>query len=214
MSSSTSSINPHQIPIEYNTKTRISIVLTNIYKMLVERGTIPRDQQILDTLLAKKSNNDVYELDNENVHINIRLSPQALRTFSKESQLHDFLESNKDKHNILVFSNISPKIHQEIIDTYPETELFTEANLLTNVTEHIMVPKHIPLTNAERDEILVKYSGRKRDIPKMLQTDRIARHFNLKPESLVQIIRPSSVTGDTPYYRFVIPARYTEDFKY
>ncbi|KAG4207356.1 hypothetical protein ERO13_A03G061600v2 [Gossypium hirsutum] len=43
------------------------------------------------------------------------------------------------------------------INSYFHMEVFEEAELLTNITEHMFVPKHTVLTNQEKKELLEKY---------------------------------------------------------
>ena len=80
-----------------------------------------------------------------------------------------------------------------------------------NLIEHIYVPSHEILSNEESQQIIETYNTRKRDMPKMLTNDPIARYYNMQPGQICRIIRPSETSGFVSYYRLVIKGNITAD---
>jgi len=65
---------------------------------------------------------------------------------------------------------------------FPEIvfEYFKEIELIVNITKHELVPKHIPLTNLEKQEILKKYKVKESQLPIIKKKDPVARYFGLR----------------------------------
>lgn len=59
-------------------------------------------------------------------------------------------------------------------------EKFREAELLVNITEHVLVPKHEVLSDEAKKELLTRYRVKESQLPKMLIADPVARYYGLK----------------------------------
>jgi len=67
-----------------------------------------------------------------------------------------------------------------------------------------MVPKHVILTEEEKDEVLNRYKVATRQLPRILITDPAIVQNNPKVGDVVKIVRKSPTAGETVYYRVVV----------
>jgi DNA-directed RNA polymerase subunit H (RpoH/RPB5) len=203
------------LPIEKNLETRRSTVLTNIIKMLTERKLLNEEnlEENIANIISIQSDDFVYKinLDNEDPITNstqliVKLIYQKITSLSKTTSVGEFLNEYKNIPKIMVIQNISNKIIYGIKNdqTYPNTEIFLEKELMINIVDHCAVPKHILLTETELKDVIESYHAKRRQIPEILVTEPIARYYNAKVGQMFRIIRPSETSGMAPYYRLVI----------
>jgi len=74
-----------------------------------------------------------------------------------------------------------------------------------NLLDHELVPKHIILSEKEKEEVMKKYGIKKLyKFPKILKSDPIVQMMEAKPGDLIKIIRKSNTAKECVYYRVVI----------
>ena len=77
---------------------------------------------------------------------------------------------------------------------------------MADVTKHALVPKHIKISDKEKDELLKKYGITKLQLPRISVKDPAIKHLELKKGEIVKITRKSETTNHSDYYRVVINA--------
>ena len=75
-----------------------------------------------------------------------------------------------------------------------------------DIKEHILVPKHILLTEEEAKNILAKYNVNRTQLPRISKKDPAILELGAKPEDIIKIIRKSETAGKSAYYRVVVDA--------
>ena len=209
---------PELLPIEKSYNQQINEIKKNLIKMIVNRGFILKENE--DKYIEKliKQNNDDLEydisLDNEsnynttitNKKILVKIFDYKITSINKTSPIGEFIIKNDKNYKILIVLDINQKSYN-IINTYDSpTEIFKLKELMINIVDHILVPKHIVLNAEESKSVMESYCARKRDMNLIKSNDPVAKYYNMKPGEIVKIIRPSIMTCETFAYRLVIKA--------
>lgn len=74
----------------------------------------------------------------------------------------------------------------------------------TSQVEHVLVPKHEKISQAEGNKVLEEYNITNQELPKILITDPGIRHLSAKPGDIIRITRGSRSSGEAVFYRVVI----------
>lgn len=121
-------------------------------------------------------------MQQENVNRAVMVVQQGLTSFAKQA-LNNSVNSTGGKFKI---------------------EQFNEKELLINITEHILVPKHSLLTQIEKKELLRKYKLKETQLPRIQSKDAVSRYFGLNRGDVLKIERPSETAGRYITYRLVV----------
>lgn len=115
-------------------------------------------------------------------------------------------ERNIQRAILVVQSPLTVFAKDAIADAAPNhiIEWFLESELLINITKHELVPRHIPLTDEEKQGLLARYKVKDSQLPRIQQSDAVARYLGLSKGQVVKIIRPSETAGRYVTYRLVI----------
>lgn len=73
-----------------------------------------------------------------------------------------------------------------------------------NIEEHELVPKHIKLTEEEKNKLLNELNISLRQLPMILASDPMAKKLDAKPGDIIKIIRKSPTAKESIYYRVVV----------
>jgi DNA-directed RNA polymerase subunit H len=73
------------------------------------------------------------------------------------------------------------------------------------VEKHVLVLKHIKLSEKEKKEILKKYNATEKEFPKIKKNDPAIKNLDVKEGDMIEIKRKVLTTGEEySYYRVVI----------
>ncbi|KAJ3014563.1 UNVERIFIED_CONTAM: hypothetical protein HDU68_000230 [Siphonaria sp. JEL0065] len=106
--------------------------------------------------------------------------------------------------SILVYrKSLTPSAHKVIQEMAPKYDIaiFLEAELMVNITHHSLVPKHVLLSKEEKSTLLQRYRLKDSQLPRIQQSDPVARYYGLKRGQVVKITRPSETAGRYNTYR-------------
>jgi DNA-directed RNA polymerase I, II, and III subunit RPABC1 len=131
----------------------------------------------------------------------------------KPNQIKDIIENLKteylEKDTDKLILVLKPKPNSTILKIIKEkeyrfVEIFWLNNVIFNITKHILVPKHIKMTEDEVKELMEKhYIVSKSVFPVMNRDDPIAKYLNLSSGDVCKIIRKSQTSGEYISYRVV-----------
>lgn len=125
-----------------------------------------------------------------------------LKTFSNR------MKDENVKHAILIVKDKLTAFAKNAVKALAATgyrmEYFRDSELLIDITEHKLVPKHEVLSEIQKKELLDRYRLKPSQLPRIQVTDPIARYFGLKHGQVVKITRPSETAGRYITYRICI----------
>ncbi|PIN09870.1 RNA polymerase, 25-kDa subunit (common to polymerases I, II and III) [Handroanthus impetiginosus] len=197
---------------------RLYRIRKTVMEMLKDRGYLVGDFEIKtsraefferlgenmkreDLTIAKalNSNEDdkIYVFFPEEEKVGIK----AIKTYTsrmKDDRVHRAI--------IVVRKNLSPFARTCIneISSKFYLEVFQEAELMINVTQHKLVPKHEVLTTEGKKTLLQRYTVKETQLPRIQVTDPVARYYGMRRGQVVKIIRESETAGQYVTYRYVI----------
>lgn len=119
------------------------------------------------------------------------------------------MEKQKINRAVLVCGGGITPFAKQVLQTVQQAqavfiEQFQEAELMVNITEHVLVPKHTVMTEAEKKALLKRYHLKETQLPRIQKDDPIARFYGLSKGQVVKIIRPSETAGRYVTYRLVM----------
>ena len=213
---------PELLPIEKSHHQQLNEIKTNLIKMLTNRGFINTENinKYIEKIIKEDNDDQEYIvlLDNEtnynttikNKKIFMKIFDYKITSINKNSPIGEFISKFDSEYKILIVQDINQK-SENIIDSYStQSEVFKISQLMINIVDHVLVPKHIVLSKDETDKVLEAYRAKKRDMMLIRTTDAVAKYYNMKPGEIVKIIRPSVMTVEAPAYRLVIKSKDTK----
>jgi DNA-directed RNA polymerase subunit H (RpoH/RPB5) len=189
--------------VEYDTSEKTQIILLNVCKMVKDRGLI-KDYNKLYNLITNIGDNLEVGINYENNNIAIKIIYNNINTIKDSNDIENFLDKYNKHSKFIIISSLSKKAYKQL-EEYPTTYIFQEIELMVNILEHDLQPKFRLLSAKEVEEYFNSYTNKIRDMPKILDSDPVARYFGAKVKDIFEIVRPSTTTCESIIYRIVVP---------
>jgi len=194
--------------IQLTYEERMNEVIKNIIKMLIERKKLYNTVKFDEFYNNIINNNDIkyniikFTLDNINYVVKFMNISSSGKKFE---DLEQFITTYKNEYKFLIINdNITQKKLDDINNIY-NLEVFVQNELLINIIEHELVPKHRLLTNNEKELFLNENDVKIEDLSRIYVSDPIARYYKAKIGDIMEIERITPNSGKTLFYRIVSP---------
>jgi DNA-directed RNA polymerase I, II, and III subunit RPABC1 len=128
----------------------------------------------------------------------------GVRPIRQYAQLME--DKNIKRAIVIVQQQLTPFAKQAVQEASVkiDMEIFHEKELIVNISQHYLVPKHEVLNEDEKTALLAAYKIKLEQLPRMQTVDPMARHFGLKRGDIVRITRNSETAGSYVTYRLTI----------
>ncbi|KAJ9190582.1 hypothetical protein P3X46_001768 [Hevea brasiliensis] len=104
---------------------------------------------------------------------------------------------------LIVQSKMNHFARKELDKLQCKVEIFQITELLLNITKHVIQPTHEILTAELKQQLLNKYKTEDKQLPRMLETDAIARYYGLEKGQVVKITYGGGLVDSLVSYRCV-----------
>lgn len=207
---------PELLPIEKSVYQQINDVKTTIIKIFTNRGFIEksnRDKYIVKFIedenddleyVINLDNSKNYNTEIKSKKVYIKIFNYKISSINEKSPIGEFLKKYNNEYKFIVVQDITAKTEENINLYDTQVEIFKFNKLQSDITEHMLVPKHEVLTKEEGENVLESYRARKRDMPLIRSNEDVAKYYNMKPGEITRIYRPSPLTCESIAYRLVI----------
>jgi DNA-directed RNA polymerase subunit H (RpoH/RPB5) len=204
---------PQLLPIEISYDKQKYKIIKNIIKMLVARNVLHVDnlKDYAAKVFSEIKDDDTCDIlidnvksDDKQLYKIVLLLDQHITTITKSSLIGDYLYKNIDMHKIIVVDQITQRARSGVQNNFPLIEIFLKDEMMFDITKSAYVPTHILLSDEEAERFISEYGLQKKEIPRILISDPMARYFKAKLGQIFRIIRPSETSGESNFYRIVV----------
>ena len=148
-----------------------------LHEILTEcRGYTKESENIYKTTEGKK----VLIVQSNIDKLNIQIGKEYITNLLEE----------ECEHLILIYTCITSSANKMFEELQHYTiELFNVNELMFNITKHVLVPKHVKISDNEKIEFMKRFGEK---IPIINVTDPISKIYNYKSGDIIKIIRPNN----------------------
>tara|TARA_A100001015_G_scaffold43613_1_gene47946 strand:+ start:223 stop:831 length:609 start_codon:yes stop_codon:yes gene_type:complete len=193
--------------VEYSQKELTSIVFYNLVHLFERRGYISDYNKVFEQNKDKIDVNKIIKIETNNKEtIQIYISGSKINSISQGSSIDEFLRNNIDEKKFLILVEPNKKIFKQSKESYPNSEAFSHNELLEDIPEKDIIPKHQLLSEKEKEELLENFNAK--SFKRIYEFDIMSRYYGAKPNDIFRIERMNTTSGKGIDYRLVIPGKY------
>lgn len=183
----------------------IETLITNVVKMMTERKLLNENDIEENINKLKKSRVDnTFTIKVNNKEYIINIIRESITSISMNSSIINFINKNKNKNIFLIIKDITETNRIKIEKMFNNVQIFYEYEMMINIIDCNLIPKHIKLTEKEIENVLMNYNCKKKNLQRIFVNDPVARYYGLKIGDVCKIIRPSLTTVQNIAYRVVV----------
>ena len=172
--------------------------LTVLHEMLHDRGFMHTSK--VNAYIEISENNS-------GEHILIYFLTDSKISVKKMKDVKKEIDKNIFNTLILIYKeSVTSFAKQYLVSDFNNLhiQLFSEKELMINITKHELNPKFRKLSNEEKCIILAKYNCKLQQFPYLLSSDPISKYYAYLPGDLIEIQRTSPTAGIHTLYRLVV----------
>ena len=194
------------ISIELTYNEKIQEVIKNVIKMIFERYNLHNNLNFNDIYNNVKKN---FDINNESVKFNLNGINYVIKiinrsiTGRKIEDIEQLIDQYKNDYKFLIVQSINIK-NTDLLNEISNLEVFTIDELLVNIIEHHLIPKHRLLSEEDKNKLLEEYDIKQKNLPRIYVSDIIARYYNAKIGDIMEIERYNPNSGKSIIYRSVV----------
>lgn len=197
-------------------------IYRNVITMMRARGFIPKFkpknkvEYISNALSLMTDIHEPHEYMDRLVNIFVKRDPEPLfvmvyyhclnikfKKTDMEYIIQLMEEKKADKSVIVIHDKVNAIITNTISSMEDTIQLFSEDELMTDITKHAFMPKFYKLTQEEKNNLVEYYNTPEKNFPAFLRKDAIVRYFDWKVGDMIRIERYNGTTHPDIYYRIV-----------
>ena len=190
-------------------------VIQTLQRMLHVRGypLQKTDVDNIDSIVLNLSTkpNYIHALQSQDKRHMVCLNNEKKVGIKSIRSLIDIMQTTAVHHAICVFmqpptpfarrylSNLSREFENLRI------EYFFSYELMFDITQHKLMPRHVLLNNEEKEEVMQKYGNPEHCYPKIQLNDPMARYLGLSQGDMIRVERTIPNLGHNTMYRIACP---------
>ena len=183
----------------FDSKDDLNISRTNFELKYVKNYRVMREELEIKRPRWNCSNNKILVAFVEGEKNKSTIGVKVIREYCERIKKDNFFNAI-----IILHGRLTPHAKQALSAINAESdkiEYFNESELIINITEHNLVPKHEILSKTQAKCLLKKYCLKENQLPRIQKNDPIARYLGLQKNEIIKIIRPSETAGRYITYR-------------
>lgn len=188
------------------TKNKLEIIQTILYnclQMIYRRGYISNIDVLYKKYIPSSIGINNFKIEDNNKIFYIYINNVNINSIKINSNIDDFLSTDINNKKFLITPIINKKLLSQILDKYPNSEIFKHTEMLEDIVSKNFIPKHILLDSKDKNELTKIY--KLNNLPRIYIFDLMSRYYNAKIGDVFKIERNSILSGKSIYYRVVVP---------